>query len=199
MLYKILVFIVRIIIFPLYRVEIIGFDNIPKEGTFVFCANHASYLDPVFLAGAYKKPIRFMAKKELFDHKIFGWIITKLGAFPANRGGRDLKTLRYAISLIKNGEMLGIFPEGTRVRKVSRESIKDGAGFIALKAKADVVVCEIISDYKPFHKTKLIFKKKLPIGNYLSLSSKEATAKIMDDSFKEMYEFHKSVLKVRKD
>lgn len=193
MLYKFLVILVKLIIYPLFRIEVIGKENIPKKLPYIICGNHWSNWDPIFLAPAINDPVSFMAKKELFEFKLLSWFLKKLNAFPIDRENMDLKSLRYAVDLIKNKKILGIFPEGTRVTKIDRKNIKDGAGYIALKAEVDVIPVEIISTYKIFKKTKIIFKKPLKIENYIKYKKKLGMEKLMDDTFVEIYQKRKEL------
>lgn len=196
MFYKFVRFLARIIILPLYRVKVIGIENIPKNGNYIFCSNHSSMLDPFFLAGAVDNKIRFMGKRQLFENSFLKLICESLGAFPVDRDKRDLKAMRFAISIIDNGENIGIFPEGTRVKSQDRSNIKDGAGFIALKAKADIVPVEILSEYKIFKKSYIYFKPKLDIDNYLDMKNKDAMVKLMDDTFEKIYEEHNKLRRI---
>lgn len=188
MLYNFLKVIVRGIIYPLFRVEIHGKENIPSQGDFVLCGNHWSNWDPVLLAGALDSPIYFMAKKELFTFKPLAKFLSTLHAFPVDREKMDLKSLRHAVSLIDEGKILGIFPEGKRVYSMDRSNMKDGAGYVALKARVDVVPVEIISQYKLFRKTHIYIKKPLMIEDYSKYKRKEGMERLMDDTFKAIYE-----------
>ncbi|MDD7305943.1 MAG: lysophospholipid acyltransferase family protein [Peptoniphilaceae bacterium] len=188
MLYKFLKVLVKIIIFPLFRIEVHGKENLPADGAYIICGNHWSNWDPIMVAGAIDRTISFMAKKELFEIKIIKGLLKKLYAFPVDRDKTDLKSLRYAVDLIKQGKILCIFPEGTRVKLAQRKNIKDGAGYIALRAKANIIPVEIISTYKPFKKSYIYFKKPLYISDYTSYKKKEAMELLMDDTFKAIYE-----------
>ncbi|MDU2202261.1 MAG: lysophospholipid acyltransferase family protein, partial [Anaerococcus hydrogenalis] len=142
------------------------------------------------------RQVHFIAKKELFEIPILKNILKKLNAIPAQRDGKDLSVLRDSIKLIKKGKILGIFPEGTRVKEIKRENIKDGAGYIALKSKTDILTIEIISSYKPFFKTNLYIKNLVKIENFKEYKSKDAMEKIMDETYEKMYENHKFLRKV---
>ncbi len=196
MFYRFIYFLIRIIATPLFRIRVHGIENIPKDEKYIICANHKSFLDPIFVALAINRQVHFIAKKELFDIPILKNILKKLNAIPAQRDGKDLSVLRDSIKLIKNGKILGIFPEGTRVKEIKRENIKDGAGYIALKSKTDILTIEIISSYKPFSKTDLYIKNLVEIENFKEYKSKDAMEKIMDETYEKMYENHKFLRKV---
>lgn len=188
MLYRFLRVFVKVFIRPLFRLELRGTENLPEDNGFILCANHWSNWDPVFIAIMMTWPIRFMGKKELFTNPLLGGFLRKLGVFPINREGRDLKSMKYAIGLVNDNQTLGIFPEGTRVDEISCSNLKEGVSYIALKAKCDLVPIEIISSYKPFQKTIIKINKPIKIDQYLSLKSKEAMKDITDEIYKGIYQ-----------
>ena len=196
MFYRLIYSILRIIATPLFRIKVHGVEKIPENEKYIVCANHKSLLDPVFIALALDRQVHFIAKKELFEVPILKNILKFLKAIPAQRDGKDLSVLRDSIKLIKSGKILGIFPEGTRVKEIKRENIKDGAGYIALKSKTDILTIEIISSYKPFFKTDLYIKNIVKIEDFKNLKSKDAMEKIMDETYEKMYENHKFLRKV---
>ncbi|EGC84495.1 lysophospholipid acyltransferase family protein [Anaerococcus hydrogenalis] len=196
MFYRFIYFLIRLIVTPIYRIKVHGIENIPKDQKYIICANHKSLLDPVFVALAVNRQVHFIAKKELFEIPILKSILKKLKALPAQRDGKDLSVLRDSIKLIKEGKILGIFPEGTRVKEIKRENIKDGAGYIALKSKTDILTIEIISSYKPFRKTDLYIKNPVKVENFKKYKSKDAMEKLMDETYEKMYENHKFLRKV---
>lgn len=191
MFYSVIVWIVKIFLFPFYRIKVFGKENIPENKDIIVCANHWSNLDPIFLSISLPIKFHYMAKKELFEIPVLRGILSKAGAFPVNREGSDLKALRHAISLIKDGNTLGIFPEGTRVKEVDRENMHEGVGFIALKSKADILPIEIITSYRIFSKVELHIKEPIKIEKYFNLKNKEAMNKISDDIFEKIYENRK--------
>lgn len=191
MFYSVIVWIVKIFLFPFYRIKVFGKENIPENKDIIVCANHWSNLDPIFLSISLPIKFHYMAKKELFEIPVLRGILSKAGAFPVDREGSDLKALRHAISLIKDGNTLGIFPEGTRVKEVDRENMHEGVGFIALKSKADILPIEIITSYRIFSKVELHIKEPIKIEKYFNLKNKEAMNKISDDIFEKIYENRK--------
>lgn len=116
-----------------------GREFIPKEGPAIIICNHTCYMDPVFLACATKRQIHFMAKEELFEGKIFGKFLPAVGTFPVSRGESDMASLRTAMTCLKNGEILGIFPEGKRGDGASLLPFKKGVALIAYKSKAPII------------------------------------------------------------
>ena len=115
MLYKFLSGLAKAVTHCIFRVKVVGKENVPKDGGMILAVNHKSNLDPIF-AGAYcPRPLRFMAKADLFKNKLFGGLIKKLGAFPIQRGRGDIGAIKGAFSILKNNDAMLIFPEGHRI------------------------------------------------------------------------------------
>lgn len=163
MLYRIAKGILRPIYRTLYNVRIEGAENLPNQGPLVICANHTSAIDPIILAISmpYKK-IYSMAKAELFKNKLFGYFLDKIGVFPVKRGEADLKSIKTSLKVLKDGQIMGIFPEGTRNR-TGEVKAEPGVAMIAIKAHAQVLPVAIISEYKLFKRTVV------KVGNLIAL------------------------------
>lgn len=115
-----------------------GHENIP-EGGCVVCPNHVQLSDPPFAAISLGNhdPIRLMAKKELFEGKVFGLLISSLGAFPVDREGTDITAIKTALRSVKEGQKLIIFPQGTR--GASEHETKKGAAMLAVRTHAPIL------------------------------------------------------------
>lgn len=99
-----------------YKYEVIGAENVPDEGNIILAANHKSALDPIFVSIAIKnREIATIAKKELFNNKLLGKILTKLHVIPIDRDNPGISSIKTILKKIKEGYAIGIFPEGTRV------------------------------------------------------------------------------------
>ncbi|MDE2059584.1 MAG: 1-acyl-sn-glycerol-3-phosphate acyltransferase [candidate division NC10 bacterium] len=122
-----------------FRLHVGGQEFIPRTGPAILAANHVSYIDPIIIGIAIRRPVRFMAKKELFRFPLFGWLLRQFGAFPVNRARTNLQTFKQAISLLKAGEIVAIFPEGTRGDGVDLRPAKPGIGLIAARTGAPVI------------------------------------------------------------
>lgn len=131
-----------------YHPEVIGKENIPKEGPFILAGNHKSLLDIPLVATASKKEIRFIAKEELFQNKVSSYILKILGAIPIKRNTADMTAIRNSIKLLKNNEILGIFPEGTRNKKNTVQEFKAGAAMLAVKGNCPIIPFGISGEYK---------------------------------------------------
>ena len=135
--------VVRAILQPLllvyFRLDRIGREHVPAEGPALIAPNHRSFLDPFVLGCCIRRPIYFMAKRELFKNRFVGWILNCLGAFPVKRGESDEEAMETARLLLERGEAVLVFPEGTRIRRGSLGRPKRGVGRLALETGAPVV------------------------------------------------------------
>lgn len=124
----------------LYRVRFIGAENVPAGGA-ILAGNHVSYLDPVLLWAGSVRPAHFMGKIELWETRWLGWCLDNFWVFPVNRAGADREAIMTASRLLGQGELVGIFPEGTRKRENQEElgEAQGGVAFIAMRAGAPIV------------------------------------------------------------
>ena len=130
------------------RIKCEGVENIPKEGAFILASNHIHFVDPAVLLANFPRPIHFMAKVEAFKYKITAFLLTHLNTFPVSRGRSDKASIDYAVKLIENGCVMGIFPEGTRSKDLKPHKAKAGIALIARQTKADILPCSIYCDKK---------------------------------------------------
>lgn len=124
----------------LFHTKVIGVENIPATGA-LLAGNHVSYMDPVLLWCVSPRPVHFMAKSELWENSVIRWGLPKLWGFPVNRGEPDRAAITTATDLLRSGELVGVFPEGSRSAESSGElgQAHGGAAFIALRAEAPIV------------------------------------------------------------
>jgi 1-acyl-sn-glycerol-3-phosphate acyltransferase len=130
----------RLVLLVLRRWEIRGAENLPATGGVLLAANHVSYWDPVAIICAIKKrKVFFMAKSELFKIPLVGYAVRVSGAFPVRRDVTDRNAVRTALRLLQAGEVVGLFPEGTRSHTGEMLKPHLGAAMLALKAGTPVV------------------------------------------------------------
>lgn len=130
------------------RIETVGVENVPKEGAFIIACNHIHFVDPVILCAESPRYIHFMGKQEAFKNPIAAWILTHFNTFPVNRGRGDKSAVEYAIKLIQNGYVIGIFPEGTRSKDLKPHEAKAGVALIARQTGADILPASVYCEKK---------------------------------------------------
>jgi 1-acyl-sn-glycerol-3-phosphate acyltransferase len=132
-------------VFHLYfRMSRIGREHIPQEGPVILAANHRSFLDPFVIGCLVRRPVYFVAKQELFRKPWQAWLLNSLGAFPIDRGNADQDAMATARHILERGDVVVIFPEGTRVRPGGLGQPKRGVGRLALETGAPVVPIAVI-------------------------------------------------------
>ena len=165
------------------RWQVIGRENIPLTGGVLLCGNHISYIDPPTLGAGCPRPVHFMAKLELFHVPILGFLIKRVGAFPVKRGSADRSALRTAIELLQGGEIVGMFPEGTRSLDGKLKAPEPGVGLIALRAKVPVTPVALIDTnqlLRPhsflfrFSRVKVIYGKPVTLDDLADQGGREA-------------------------
>lgn len=150
------------------RLKIIGIENVPKKGALILASNHISAVDPPFLGSAVNRQLFYMAKKELFGNFILGPLIKRVNALPVNRGIFDRNALQTSMKILKNGDGLIMFPEGTRSKTGNLGKGKPGIGLLARSAIVPIVPA-YIHNSKIFHKILFTGKRLIivfgePIG-----------------------------------
>ncbi len=129
-----------LIFFKIYlSLNVVGRENVPKKGAFIFVSNHSSYFDPILLGTSLHRSLYYMARENLFWKPFFGWIMGQVHAFPVKRDSGDMGALKQALAILKDGKPLVMFPEGTRSKTKSLRPAKPGVGFIAAKAGVPIV------------------------------------------------------------
>lgn len=145
--------------------KIIGKENILKEDGFVFAGNHVGNYDPYLLCNATKRPLHFIAKKELFSNFITKWFFKTMHLIPVDRSKKNPKAKQYAIDLLKENKIVCIFPEGTYHKEDILLPFKPGAVDFAKKSQKQIVPFAIIGTYKFRSNPKLIIGKPIDVTN----------------------------------
>ena len=130
--------------FHLMGWKIYNIENLPVEGPVILAINHVSYWDPIVAASSLPRHVSFMAKDELFALPILGWIFSKLGAFPVKRGQGDMNAIRQSLTLLKEGQVLGLFPEGSRSKTGEVQKGLPGMVLLMERSKASVVPIKVL-------------------------------------------------------
>ena len=175
----------------LFRIRVTNPERMPPSGGCIICANHTSMLDVMILSAGLHRQIRYMAKKELFSVPIVRHLVTALGAYPVDRGGADVASIKRTIAFLENGELVGIFPQGTRRPGVNpaETPVKSGVGMIEWHSRATVVPAYIRTKgnrVRMFQKTELILGEPIPFDAFGfegggSAQYKRATERVFHD------------------
>ena len=179
--YKIVRPIIIILIKVFYPPQVLGLDNIPKEGRILLAGNHTKWLDPIMMVSVVKRQIHFLAKEELF-HGYTKVIVKGMGCVPVNRKIHDKDALQGAIDYLNNDLCVGIFPEGT-INKTDEVIMpfKIGAVKACSETNTKLVPFVITGKYKIFRKNvKIEFLKPMTISNDLEKSNQELMNKISE-------------------
>lgn len=176
------------------KAKVYGTENLPQEGGYVLACTHNGYMDIINLGLAiYPRKIHFMAKKQLFDIKVLGPLITKLNAFPVDRDNPGPSVIKIPRQLIKEGKIVGIFPSGTRSDE--NKELKQGAVTIAQLTKAQIVPAAYVGPKN----VKEVFKRKkgyLIFGKPFTIESgKEAREEATQYLEKELYRLKEEIEK----
>jgi 1-acyl-sn-glycerol-3-phosphate acyltransferase len=169
---------VKALVVPFMRLyfglRVSGSDRVPRDGPVIIAPNHKSFWDSFFIGASTKRHVRFMGKSELFE-KPYGRLLVRLGAFPVRRGSSDEDALETARTVLRQGGVLALFPEGTRIRDPDRlGSPRSGVGRLALEAGATLVPAAISG-------TQRLFLGPLPKPERVELAFGEPIAVAEDE------------------
>lgn len=153
-------------------------DNIPSKGPVLLCSNHISNFDPATVGIKLDRKVHYMAKAELFSFKPLGLFLSSLGAYPVKRGGVSKDAIRNSIQLLKEGHVMGIFPEGTRNSKDG--AAKKGAAMIALRSGAAIIPVTLIGEYKWFRPMTVVYGKPVDMSEFAEDGSADALERLTD-------------------
>jgi 1-acyl-sn-glycerol-3-phosphate acyltransferase len=140
--------IVRLLFQPFFHIYFrynrIGREHIPKHGPVIIASNHRSFLDPFVIATMARRPMYYVAKQEMFTNRWRSWVLGALGAFPVVRGASDAEFIETAKAILARGDIVLIFPEGTRTRPGALGKPRRGVGRLALETGVPVVPVAVI-------------------------------------------------------
>lgn len=173
--YKVIKGIVHFVSIILFRIEKNGEENIKDGVPYILCANHKSNWDPLVIGSCTKRKVCFMAKAELFKNPFFKMLANTFGIISVKRGAHDLESIKKSLKALKENEIIGIFPEGTRNGLAKNIKVKTGATFLALRAGVKIIPVGIEGDYKIFHKVKINYGKPLDYSEYYSKNPEKET------------------------
>lgn len=174
-----------------YRFEIIGKENIPNDGPVIICGNHRTYLDPPLIILSSGRYVKFLAKEELKKNLFLNMLLTTFDVIFVKRDSKDIKALKESLQILKNGDCLALFPEGTRNGLEKGEKAKDGAAFFAVRSGAPVIPCGIKGGEKGNRKVTITYGKPLDFSEYKGSKDKEILDKVTDEIMNNIIELSK--------
>ena len=167
-----------------YRLKIVGTENIPEEQV-IFCGNHRSFIDPPIIKVTCTRDVRFLARESLTKNPLLAFLGWIFDVIYVKKDSKDIGALKGTLACLKKGESIALFPEGTRNGLEKGESVKGGAAFFAIKSGVKVVPVGISGEIKPFHKLTVTYGKPLDFSMYKDPKNKEdvetVTNKIMEE------------------
>lgn len=184
MLYAVVKVILRAFLALVFRIKTCGRENVIDGGA-VVAANHRSNWDALLVAATCPRSLTFMGKKELFNNKLIGFFLKKLGAFPVNRGRGDIGAVKTALTILKNDKLMIMFPEGTRVKKGEKSEAKPGVVMIASHARVPIIPVNISGGFRLWSKITVTYGSPIYLDEYyedkLTIEKmQELTDSIMD-------------------
>ena len=188
MFYSVLHSILKIVAVFYIRLQTIGIENIPKQGGVILAPNHPSDLDSFILGIAIKRQLHTMGKEELFKRRFAEYVFKKLNAFPVNRNEIDRASIRAAVSVLKDGHVIDMYPEGTVSKQGLLQEPKFGTAFLALQAKVPVVPVAMIGTFNVMskgqrfprpHKVVIKFGKPLYFDEYYDKPYNKEALKVL--------------------
>lgn len=173
---------IRIYFVVVYRVKVIGTENIPKDKKepLIYCGNHRTYKDPPLIVVTAKRHVRFLAKEELRKNPLFAFLGVVFDGIYVKRDSKDVSALKTTLKALKNGESIALFPEGTRNGMEKGEKAKDGAAFFAVRTGAIVIPVGISGGEKPFKKMTIKYGELMDFSNRSKDELDEVTDEIMN-------------------
>lgn len=193
----------RIFLGPFTRRRVLGAQNIPRCGACILAPNHISHFDPPIIGISTGRPVDWMAMQELFTNRLFGAILRWIGSFPVGREKFDRAAVRTALERLKQGRLVGVFPEGGL--RTGPESVLEGAPLkpgvagLAQMTCASVVPCVVIGTdalytprrWLPFRRTRVLVVFGSPLAPPSAEGDKAAAREkfeiLLGDTLRELY------------
>lgn len=180
-------FIFKMLVIIVYRPKVVGKENLPKDTGALICPNHVHNLDSVVVVTMLKRPVRVLAKEELFSNAGLRWLADIFGVYPVKRGKADLQAIKISLKLLKKDEFLLMFPEGTRHGLEKGKKAKNGAVLIAATAEKPIIPIGIQGSFKPFSKVIVNIGKPIDYSKYKEeVKDKEKASELTEGLMKEI-------------
>ena len=166
----------------IYPLRFHGREYADLDAPFILVSNHKHWLDPLIIgSGIRRYEVRFLGKKELVKTRVGAWLLNKLHMIVVDRHNSDLKAMRECMNVIRQGHVLGIFPEGTRCRNTTMEHLETGCAFIALRAKVPLLPVLIDRPVRPFRLTRVTYGPPIDISDLAAEGINAETAEKLNE------------------
>jgi 1-acyl-sn-glycerol-3-phosphate acyltransferase len=152
-----------VLLHTLWPLSADGVQNVPRKGAAIIVSNHLSLIDPFVVGFAANRLVNFMGKEELFRLPVLGFLIRKLGSFPVDRSKRDPAAMRIALTVLKDGELLGMFPEGTRSTTGEMNEFRAGAARLAARTGVPIIPAAIFNTNRAMPPKKFIRPARIAV------------------------------------
>ena len=186
MLFYLLWFLFYIPLCIVYPCRVIGKKNLPKKGRVIFSANHQTLNDPIIVAlklGG-RRRFHFMAKSPLFDNKLKGAFLKKMGAYPVHCCSSDVTAVKTTLKLLREEKAVCIFPEGARLVTSEANELKHGVAMFSLRTKTPIVPAFFVKKTMAFVPNKLIIGKPIELYNMEQFKDKRIDKELLDEASK---------------
>lgn len=171
----------------LFRPKLINKENIPMQTAAIICPNHIHALDSTIIIANTKRKINVLAKQELFINKFICWFADLFNIYPVKRDKKSMESIKISLKILKNKELLMIFPEGTRNGMAKGVKAKDGAIKLAIKANVPIIPVGIVGNFKPFRRVKVKFGEPIYYKDYKEeINNKEVLEDLTEDLMKQI-------------
>lgn len=147
LLYYLVRALLRVVFRAVYRMRVEGAHNVPATGGVILASNHVSMLDPLAVGCAIDRRVHFMAKSELFRIPVLSGLLAALGAYPVKRGEADKRAYKRSLDLLKQGRVLGLFPEGTRSLDGKLQAAFSGTAMLAVRTDCPIIPVGVVGTY----------------------------------------------------
>jgi 1-acyl-sn-glycerol-3-phosphate acyltransferase len=182
----------RLLTTVLFDMKVFGRENVPSHGGALIVSNHQSYLDPLLLPVRLDRPLNYIAKSELFEGRIGGWLLRSVfNAFPVRQGVGDVRAVKETIQRLREGHLLNLYPEGARTPDGEIGRMQRGVGLIVRRAGVPVVPAVIVGAFEAWPRQRRMFRCRPiritygPVMDLVDLSRDEIVATI-DRTLREM-------------
>ena len=170
-----------------YRPKIVGIENVPKDTAALICPNHVHALDSAIIVAKFKRQVKVLAKEELYKNGFIRFIADVFGIYPVKPDNKSMESVKISLRILKNDELLMLFPEGTRNGMAKGVKPKDGAIKLAIKANVPIIPVGFQGNFKPFRKIKVNIGEPIYYTEYKSeINNKELIEELTEQLMKKI-------------